>query len=118
MAITRKRKFALLRDLGLFAVASLVQPYLTCAACSTSIVRYLQVALLTFFIWVFLWMGNSLLTHYISTKISWVEFPVKRLIVGIITTIAYTLAALLGLMTFFEYFFDFNFGTGYEWTIY
>lgn len=116
MTTRRKKVIGILRDLGLFAAASLAQPYFMCASCTT--VKYFQVALVTFSMWVFLWMGNSLLTHYVSSKISWVQFPVRRLIVGIVTTIAYTLVAILSLMTFFESVLNFSFGTGYEATIY
>lgn len=58
------------------------------------------------------------MTHYINSKISWFRFPIKRLIVGLITTIGYTLAAVTGAMFLFEVAFGVSFGKAFLWTIY
>ena len=106
-----------LRDLGLFALVSLAQTYFTCPACATPRL-YLMVSLVTFFMWILLWKGNSLVTLYVNSKISWLHSPVKRLIVGFVSTIGYTLLAILSLLNVFSWVFNFNFGTQYQSTVY
>jgi sensor histidine kinase YesM len=68
--------------------------------------------------WIVLWKGNSLVASQISNRVSWLEFPLKRLLVGFAGTIAYTLLAVMALMSFFEYVLGFNFGKSYLYTIY
>lgn len=58
------------------------------------------------------------MTHYINSKISWFRFPVKRLVIGLITTIGYTVVAVIGIMFLFETIFDIAFGGSFQWTIY
>lgn len=106
------------RDLLISLVASIVQPYFMCPGCSTSFARYSKVSFFTFMMWVVLWKGNDLLSHYISVRISWIKFPLRRLMVGIVSTIAFTILAALLLMESFEFVFDFYFGDGYTYTIY
>jgi sensor histidine kinase YesM len=117
MTIDRKRVIEYSQQFAFFVVASLVQPLFTCSSCIT-VEKYMLVAFLTLLMWVMLWMGNNMLTHYISTKISWIEFPIKRLVVGVVTTIGYTVLAIVGLLTFFERVFEFEFGESYQWTVY
>lgn len=98
-------------------MASIVQVYFTCRNCTTW-QEYSLLASFTFILWVLLWRGNNILTHYVNNKISWFKFPIKRLVVGLITTIGYTLVAVIGAMMLFERIFDFNFGRSFVWTIY
>jgi sensor histidine kinase YesM len=106
-----------LRDILLFAAVSALQTYLTCNQCVMG-QRVLLYFGFTFLIWICLWKGNSFLTNYISCRISWIQFPVKRLIVGLVTTIGYTIAAVAGLMVSFGYFFNIDFSDNYRDTIY
>jgi Histidine kinase len=110
--LIRELKFA-----GSFIVASVVQTYLTCPRCHTLKV-FALVSLFTFIMWVLLWRGNSLLTDFVDSKISWYKFPSKRLVVGLIATIAYTVIAVLSAMFAFERIANFNFGDAFEWTVY
>jgi len=106
-----------LRDLGLFALVSVVQTYFTCPVCVTSRL-YLMVSLVTFFLWILLWKGNSLITNYLNSKISWLHEPVKRLVVGFSSTIIYSVTAVLALMYAFSRAFGFDFGSQYKSTVY
>jgi len=117
MTIDRKILYREVRDLLLFVVIALIQPYFSCPRCTTY-QGYLLVALFTFFMWLFLWKGNALLSHTMNRLISWIRFPIQRLLWGVVTTILYTAGAVIGLMLFFEYAFDFNFGRGFRMTIY
>ncbi|NOT76727.1 MAG: histidine kinase [Cyclobacteriaceae bacterium] len=76
-------------------VGSGIMTYFTCTSCHTNAESYLWVTGFGFSVWFFLWMGNDVLTHYANDKISWVEFPIKRLVVGIIITTIYTTGIVL-----------------------
>lgn len=117
MPITQKQIFSQLRDLSGFFVASVIQAYLVCPRCN-SWQTYGLVIGFTFVMWIILWKGNEVVSNAVDKKISWIEFPVKRLVVGIVSTIAYTLGAVVALMWFFENVFSYNFGKGYIYTIY
>jgi LytS/YehU family sensor histidine kinase len=57
-----------------------------------------------------LWMGNGLMAQYVEKRISWIDFPVKRLIIGILTTVVYSTGVVLVIRWISEYFFHFAFG--------
>jgi len=116
--MTLDRKFVLrqLRDFSLFLLVAIVQPYFSCPGCTT-FRNYVVVSFFTFWLWTFLWKGNNLVTHFVSKKIPWMKYPLKRLIFGLISTVAYTILIVIFLMEFFAWTFDFNFGKGYEMTI-
>lgn len=117
MTIDRKVIVSQLRDLFLFLMASILQAYLTCSRCS-SVERYVQVVGFTFAIWVLLWKGNSIVANVITKRISWIEYPGRRFIIGIVSTIGYSILAIISLMTFFESVLGYNFGKGYVYTVY
>ncbi|MFZ6013690.1 MAG: sensor histidine kinase, partial [Bacteroidota bacterium] len=117
MTIDRKIVLAEARDLAMFGLICVLQAYLVCPSCDTA-GEYVQVWFFSLLTWIFLWKGNGFLSDYISAKIPWIKFPVKRLLVGIVGTVVYTVGAVVCLMSFFEAGFDFNFGSGYRYTIY
>lgn len=106
-----------IKSLCIFALVSLAQTYFTCPACATPRV-YLMVSLVTFLMWLLLWKGNNLVNHYLNSKISWLHEPVKRLILGFISTISYTLIAIFVLLYAFSKVFNFDFGSQYQSTVY
>lgn len=118
MTIDRKFILKQLRDLFYFFLASVVQTYFTCTRCHDDPGLYALVLIFTFGIWVVLWKGNNLLAHYLSSKISWIEHPTRRFIVGVICTFGYTLLAIIGLMWVFEKSLGVNLGNSYTYTIY
>lgn len=117
MASKNPVKTELTRALAICIVAGSVMTYFTCTSCRSILKNYVIVDLFTILCWILLWGGNSVLAHYISTKISWLKFPIKRFVVGLITTIAYTAGSVSLLMLGFEKAFNFNFG-GFAWTVY
>lgn len=48
-------------------------------------------------IWIVLWMGNGWLNNYLSQKISWLDRPQTRLILGVVFSVIYTMIAITGL---------------------
>jgi len=118
MPIDRRFILAQFRDLFFFLLASGVQTYITCPVCRNNPQVYLLLWAFSFAVWVMLWKGNEMLAHYLSRKISWIEFPTRRSIVGTISAVAYTLISVIGLMWVFEKGFNVDFGRGYTYTIY
>lgn len=117
MVMNRQLLIKELRFAAIFAVASIVQTYFTCPRCNT-FREYSLISFYSFIIWVLLFKGNDYIGNYITSKISWFKFPVKRLIIGLISTIGYTLVAVISVLIAFEKIFDFKFGSSFLWTIY
>lgn len=118
MTIDRKFILAQLRDYFFFLLASLVQTYITCSRCRDNPEAYMLLSAYAFIMWVMLWKGNELLSHYLSHAISWIEFPTRRFVVGALGTIGYTVLSVVALMWIFEKGLNVNFGKGYTYTIY
>jgi LytS/YehU family sensor histidine kinase len=76
-----------------------------------------MVSLFSFMLWVLLWGGNKVVTRIIDSRISWIESPVTRFLVGMIATVSYTSGVIIGSMEFFEVVFDFYFGSGRTSTV-
>ena len=108
MAITKKIFIRELRDIFFFVMVSLLQSFLMCPQCPPQ--RFFQIAVFTFFMWLLLWKGNSLLSDILSRKISWTQFPFKSFVAGISVTMLYTVVAVFTLMTAFEYLTGAGFG--------
>ena len=104
------------RDLFLFLMVSLLQTYLVCARCAPE--RFFRIAVFTLLMWVVLWKGNSLLSGYLSGKIPWIQFPMKRFMVGILVTVTFTVIAVLSLIALFEYFSIATLGGAATYTLY
>jgi sensor histidine kinase YesM len=117
MTVSRQYVLKLAKYLLFFAIAASIMTYFTCTTCRSSLERYAVVSSISMLGWIVLWGGNDLLAEYLSGKISWLKFPVKRLIVGLITTVVYTIAAVVALMISVEFIFNITF-SGFTWTIY
>jgi sensor histidine kinase YesM len=117
MVITRDVLIRELKFAGSFIIASVVQTYFACPGCNT-VKEYSLIAFFTLIMWILLWRGNSLVGHLVDSKVSWYKFPTKRLVVGLISTIAYSLIAVITAMLAFEKVFSFSFGKSFLWTIY
>jgi LytS/YehU family sensor histidine kinase len=94
-----------------------LQTYFACSVCVGTRV-FTMVASFTFLMWIFLWKGNTLVNDFVSSRISWVEFPIKRLVIGIVSTIGYTLTAIFALIAVFENVLDLHFGDEVSLTVY
>jgi LytS/YehU family sensor histidine kinase len=69
-------------------------------------------------LWTSLWTGNSLLSHYLSRKIPWIDYPVKRFLAGIVVNIGYTILAVILLISVFELVSPISLGKGTRYTVY
>lgn len=93
-------------------VGGCVLTYFTCPICSKSLSNYLTVSSFSAILWFFLWGGNTLVGSYLNKRIPWITFPGKRFIVGVITTVSYTVGITIIILEVFQYVMNFNFGEG------
>ena len=114
----KARKFFIkeVRDLFLFMMVSLLQTYLMCPRCAPD--RFFRIALFTLLMWIILWKGNSYLSEYLSKKIPWIQFPMKRFLIGILVTVTFTVMAVLSLIALFQYFSTATLGEADTYTLY
>lgn len=103
--------------LAIVSAISVAMTWFMCEGCHDNLRAYTLVSLFCLCMWVFLWRGNGTLTDYVNTKISWLEEPVKRFIVGIVTTVGYTAGVILVTMYAFKWIFNFHFGGNLKPTI-
>lgn len=107
-------------EVKFFVIVSLIsvlQTWFMCTSCHDNLRSYVLVSLFCLCMWVFLWRGNGMLTDYTDRKIPWLEEPVKRFIIGMITTVVYTAGIILLTMYVFKWVFDFYFGDNLQPTI-
>jgi sensor histidine kinase YesM len=88
--------------------------FLVCDSCSYNSERFATTALFSSVMWLTMWIGNSELTHFINIYISWVEFPVKRFFVGMISTVVLTVAVAFGHLKLWEWAWAIKFNSYYE----
>ena len=70
---------------------------------------FLEEGIISFVFWFALANGNTLLSHYIDKKWSWIGQPLKRFLIGVIAIFAYTIvASLLIIYIYVEFYFKVN----------
>jgi hypothetical protein len=109
---------SLLRLVLFSVIGGSLLAYFTCKSCSSSLQYFLIAASLNTLCWFILWGGNSFMGSYVDRKIQWTVNPIKRLIVGIIGTLTYTVIAMILLMESFRFFLPIKFDDSYTETIY
>lgn len=88
--------------------------YFTCKECRSSAQLYISVSLISVSYWAAMWLGNSWLGDYTSLKISWTARPLARLVVGVVSTIVYSVGGVLLITYFWSFFFKNIFGNYFE----
>lgn len=88
----------------IFVFGGLVNAYLTCRICFTNWHFAVQFWYFCGMSWVLLWKGNEIITCRLDTFISWVNKPVKRFLIGLISMLVYTAGvSTLNTWVFVEY---------------
>jgi sensor histidine kinase YesM len=83
-----------IRDLVLMFIISTLTLYLTCDKCFLQEANTSKYVWFSFLMWIIFWKGNELCTNLVSNRISWVEKPLRRFIIGMIAMLAYTSFAI------------------------
>ncbi len=107
-----------LNILGISILIGGVLTYFTCPICSSSFKYYAIVSTFSISMWYFLWSGNNGLAHYLDAKVSWIDQPIKRLIVGILATIIYSVSIVAIILIIWENAFKFNLGDFFSIILY
>ncbi len=97
--------------IGIALVGSFTLTYIQCSSCRTELTRFFNYVLFSSFNWILLWIINSELNEFLSKKISWIHYPIKRLTLGVLATITFTVIAVLLIMKGFELILDFKFNS-------
>lgn len=84
-------------------IGATTMTYFSCSACAQDWGKFLLTAFFSSVMWSLMWIGNSELTNYINRWISWVEFPVRRLIVGVASTVLFTVLVAIALLKSWEF---------------
>lgn len=105
---TKQKVLRELRDIGLLILAGLFMT--TVFGYVKSNTQFWIVGSFTALMWIFLWKGNSLLSDIISTRINWLESPIKSLIVLSVSSVVYTIGSIVLLMKLYEVTLDVDFG--------
>jgi sensor histidine kinase YesM len=116
MTINRTLFLREIRDLLIFLGVSVMMGFLACSSCTAR--SYAILISFNFLIWTSLWKGNAWIASYLSDKISWIRFPVKRFLLGILTMLSYTILAVISLISLYKIVFNANFGAGQNNLIY
>jgi sensor histidine kinase YesM len=109
-ACQRKKLITEVRDIMLLLLAGFVMTVagLGCRHCEFNSNIFWIVASFSSLTWAILWKGNDYVSHYISLKVSWLHYPVKRFFIGIVATIGFTLLSIYLLTLAYKAIFDVN----------
>lgn len=88
---------------GLLIVAGCITTFLSCSNCWNSTDLYFKVAGILCLLWLALWHGNDQISSWLTNRISWIDFPVRRFLLGILVTISYTIIAIFTIVLVFEW---------------
>lgn len=107
MVLTKKIREEI-RDYIILILLGIVMTYtgLSCRNCRDNPEIFWIIASFTSLIWILLWKGNGYLADFITTKISWIDRPVERFFVGLVTTILYTVGVMYVVGAIWEQSFD------------
>ncbi len=92
----------------LLTITGFAMTYFVCPNCVKSFRNYSLIGIFTSIIWIALWLGNAHLANWVSTFISWTEYPTKRLLYGLLSTIVYTFGTIYVLTKAFNWVANFN----------
>jgi sensor histidine kinase YesM len=89
-------------SLAISIVGSTVAIYIMCVHCRDNANLYLWNVVFSSIAWFTLWTVNNVLNHYLDKKISWIQTPVKRLVIGVLATIFFTVLAVVVILRAWE----------------
>ncbi|HEY0741292.1 MAG TPA: histidine kinase [Chryseosolibacter sp.] len=108
-----------LRDIAMLIAFGFIMTLtgFSCRNCRFPSTEFWILGSFTSLVWVVLWKGNDYLGAYISSKISWIKFPVKRFTIGVISTFAFTLTSIYLLSVLWKAIFHVNISYGVLYSV-
>lgn len=98
-------------------IGAFVMSYFSCSSCRTDLSRYLATSFFSGVMWFTMWVGNGELAGFLSKRIPWVKFPIKRLVFGVISTVIFTTLVAVGILKVWEYSRGFKFNSYTDFVI-
>jgi sensor histidine kinase YesM len=98
-------------------LAATTMTYFTCDSCLKAVDRYILVTIYIASMWITMWLGNEYITHWLDDRISWTREPVKRLAIGTVAVVVYSVVAAYLLDRFYETVFGFSVGVTSQLTL-
>jgi hypothetical protein len=89
--------------MALLVIAGFAMTYFVCPNCAKSFRNYTLVGIFCSSTWIALWIGNDSVSHWVSKFLSWTENPGKRLLYGLLSTLAYTIGSVYVLTKAFNW---------------
>ena len=99
------------RTIVVIVVIVILTIFFICDNCLKDAALFYKTFAFSMTCWVSLWLGNAYLSQMLNKRISWVKYPIKRLVWGLIITIAYTTIMMYILLLLYEVVFDYKFST-------
>lgn len=93
---------AYLSGIAVSIIGSIVAIYFMCTSCRSDGSLFLWNVVFSSIAWLTLWTVNHQLNHYLDKKISWIDAPVKRLVVGVVATIFFTVLTIISVLRGWE----------------
>lgn len=118
-ACPKRNVWTELRDIAILIAFGFIMTLtgFSCRNCKFLSAEFWILGSFTSLVWVVLWKGNDYLGAYISSKISWLKFPVKRFIIGVISTFAFTLTSIYLLSVLWKAIFQINITYGILYSV-
>lgn len=83
-------------------IGGCVMSYFIWIDCCEGVSSLVWICVFTSTIWLVLWLGNAYLSEFLNRFISWHQQPVKRLLVGLLAMVVYTLGAVFTIIMLFQ----------------
>ncbi len=95
-------KQELLQVVLIFIFGGLVEIFLWCDTCLDDWERLRLNFIASGLFWVFLWKGSDYMVSFLNTVYSWIEYPIRRLLLSVTLVIVYTAIVAFSLHLFFD----------------
>ena len=102
---------AFFEQFAIIVVLAVPVGWLLCGNCWGNVQWMLNSAWISIGIWTVMWLGNGYIVDFISKRISWLEQPVKRFVIGVLAMVIYTVAAIV----LIDYIIHLAFGVNDDW---
>lgn len=92
-----------LAEAGLIFLMGLPAAALLCSSCWNEPRFYYVTVPFSGVIWMTLWKGNELVSAGLNRLLPWSQAPLRRLVLNLLCTVAYTVVAMVGITSLFFY---------------
>lgn len=98
------------REILIIGLVSIPWAYAACQECFYDLQRLTVLLTINFCIWLILWKGNSYTVYLVNKKYSWLKYPAKRLMAGIVAHTLFTSTTLICIFYFFRWVLNISLG--------